>query len=194
MHRYTCSIGNCASCKLFTLPVACASCVWTAEASGRLFTSVTHVYRQKNLTSRFHLSCRTDLVRKFSEQSTIFRLKWGFLDKESVNFASQLTMECWNSHIFHEQPWSFKLTYNWSPSLHLKHKRRRLPVIVQTINFYSGTRETRLLVRVDGTTALATNSTMETLQDSFRDRILPWNVWPPRSPYLSSLDFYRWDF
>ena len=46
----------------------------------------------------------------------------------------------------------------------------------------------------DGAPCHTSASTMECLKDFFGDRIISKDLWPPRSPDLTSLDFFLWGY
>jgi hypothetical protein len=46
----------------------------------------------------------------------------------------------------------------------------------------------------DGATARTANPTLQMLSEFFGGRIIPRNLWPPRSPDLSQPDFCLWGF
>jgi hypothetical protein len=46
----------------------------------------------------------------------------------------------------------------------------------------------------DGATSQTANSTMEMPKQFFDDRKISKNLWPPRSPYLTSPDYFLWGY
>ncbi|KAJ4438538.1 hypothetical protein ANN_14485 [Periplaneta americana] len=89
-----------------------------------------------------------------------------------------------------------------------KHRSSRLPtVVVDTVN----TAEYRLIFmefveqlddvelsqgyfQQDGATCHTSNESMELIASFFDDRIISRNLWPPRSPDLTTPDFFLWDY
>ncbi|KAJ4441785.1 hypothetical protein ANN_11643 [Periplaneta americana] len=89
-----------------------------------------------------------------------------------------------------------------------KHRSSRLPtVVVDTVN----TAEYRLIFmefveqlydvelsqgyfQQDGATCHTSNESMELIASFFDDRIISRNLWPPRSPDLTTPDFFLWGY
>jgi hypothetical protein len=46
----------------------------------------------------------------------------------------------------------------------------------------------------DGATSHTANSTMEMLKQFSDDRIISKNLWPPRSPDLTPIDYFLWGY